>query len=64
MTTCASKLRQMRSMGGAAGIMDKLPGMGALPAGAASMMDDGQLRRMEAVVNSMTPRERSNPRHS
>ena len=55
------QLRQMRSMGGAAGIMDKLPGMGALPAGAASMMDDGQLRRMEAVVNSMTPRERSNP---
>ena len=55
------QLRQMRSMGGVAGIMDKLPGMGALPPGAAGNMDDRQLRRMEAVINSMTPRERSNP---
>ena len=55
------QLRQMRNMGGVAGIMDKLPGMGALPAGAAGMMDERQLIRMEAVINSMTPRERSNP---
>ena len=55
------QLRQMHSMGGVAGIMDKLPGMGALPPGAAGNMDDRQLRRMEAVINSMTPRERSNP---
>ena len=55
------QLRQMRSMGGVAGIMDKLPGMGALPPGAAGMMDERHLVRMEAVINSMTPRERSNP---
>lgn len=55
------QLRQMRNMGGVAGIMDKLPGMGALPPGAAGMMDERQLVRMEAVINSMTPRERSNP---
>ncbi len=55
------QLRQMRNMGGLAGIMDKLPGMGALPPGAAGMMDEHQLVRMEAVINSMTPRERSNP---
>ncbi len=55
------QLRQMRNMGGLAGIMDKLPGMGALPPGAAGMMDERQLVRMEAVINSMTPRERSNP---
>ncbi len=55
------QFQQMRSMGGVAGIMDKLPGMGALPPGAANMMDEGQLRRMEAVINSMTPRERGNP---
>lgn len=55
------QFRQMRNMGGVAGIMDKLPGMGALPPGAAGMMDERQLVRMEAVINSMTPRERSNP---
>jgi len=55
------QFRQMRNMGGVAGIMDKLPGMGALPPGAAGMMDERQLRRMEAVINSMTPRERGNP---
>ncbi len=55
------QLRQMRNMGGVAGIMDKLPGMGALPTGAAGMMDERQLVRMEAVINSMTPRERGNP---
>lgn len=55
------QFQQMRNMGGVAGIMDKLPGMGALPPGAAGMMDEGQLRRMEAVINSMTPRERGNP---
>ncbi len=55
------QLRQMRGMGGVAGIMDKLPGLGALPPGAAGMMDEGQLRRLEAVINSMTPRERANP---
>ncbi len=54
------QLRQMRDMGGVAGIMDKLPGMGAMPA-AAKMLDDSQLRRMEAVIDSMTPRERGNP---
>ncbi len=54
-------LRQMRDMGGMAGIMDKLPGAGVLPPAAAGMMDERQLRRMEAVVDSMTPRERGNP---
>jgi len=55
------QLQQMKSMGGMAGILDKMPGMGALPAGAAQMTDDSQFRKMEAVINSMTLRERSNP---
>ena len=54
-------LRQMRDLGGMAGIMDRLPGAGVLPPAAAGMMDERQLRRMEAVVDSMTPRERGNP---
>ena len=55
------QLKQMQNMGGVASIMDKLPGMGALPPGAASMVDDSQFRRMEAIINSMTMRERLNP---
>ena len=55
------QLKQMQNMGGVASIMEKLPGMGALPQGAASQVDDSQFRRMEAIINSMTPRERLNP---
>lgn len=55
------QLKQMQNMGGVASIMDKMPGMGALPPGAANLMDDSQFRRMEAIINSMTMRERLNP---
>lgn len=55
------QLGQMQNMGGVASIMDKMPGMGALPPGAAKMVDDSKFRQMEAIINSMTPRERTNP---
>ncbi len=55
------QLKQMQNMGGVASIMDKMPGMGALPPGAMSQVDDSQFRRMEAIINSMTMRERVNP---
>lgn len=55
------QLTQMQNMGGVASIMDKLPGMGALPPGAAKMVDDSKFKRMESIINSMTPRERRNP---
>ncbi len=55
------QFRQMQKMGGISGLLDKLPGMGNLPAGAASQLDDRQVRRMEAIINSMTPKERRKP---
>lgn len=55
------QLKQMQNMGGVASIIDKLPGMGALPPGAAKMVDDSKFKRMESIINSMTPRERRNP---
>ena len=55
------QLGQMQNMGGVASIMDKMPGMGALPPGAAKMVDDSQFKRMEAIINSMTLKERRNP---
>jgi len=53
------QLDQMLSMGGLAGLMDKMPGMGQMPKNA--MMDDGQVHRMKAIINSMTLHERSYP---
>ena len=55
------QLAQMKNMGGVASIMDKMPGMGALAPGAAGMADDSQFCRLEAIINSMTMRERVNP---
>jgi len=57
----AEQLRQMRNMGGVAGLMDKLPGMDALPAGVKARVGDGDLVRMEAIVGSMTRHERRFP---
>ena len=55
------QLKQMQSMGGVSTIMDKMPGMGSLPPGASGMVDDSHFRQMEAIINSMTMKERSNP---
>jgi signal recognition particle subunit SRP54 len=53
------QLEQMLNMGGLAGMMDKLPGMGNMPKNA--MMDDRQVHSMKAIINSMTAQERSFP---
>ncbi|MEN8205843.1 MAG: signal recognition particle protein [Pseudomonadota bacterium] len=53
------QLEQMLNMGGLAGMMDKMPGMGQMPKNA--MMDDSQVHRMKAIINSMTRHERSYP---
>ena len=62
MNDLLSQLRQLRKMGGLSGLMGMLPG--ALQAKAAmskAKIDEGQLKRQEAVILSMTPRERRNP---
>jgi signal recognition particle subunit SRP54 len=51
---------QMRKMGGVQGLLDKLPGELARVAQAAQA-DDGAIRRLEGIINSMTPAERSRP---
>ena len=52
---------QVKKMGGMAGIMDKLPGMGGMPQQAMNQVDDRQISRLEAIINSMTPKERRKP---
>ncbi len=55
------QLVQMRNMGGLAGLMDKLPGMSELPTGVKDQVNDREVVRMEAIINSMTPGERRFP---
>ena len=55
------QLRQMENMGGLGSLVDKLPGMNRLPEAARAQMDDRQTRRMIAIINSMTPKERRFP---
>ncbi|NKB97467.1 MAG: signal recognition particle protein [Pseudomonadales bacterium] len=55
------QLDQMANMGGLSNMMDKLPGMSQLPAGAQSQLDDGQFKQMGVIIDSMTPHERHFP---
>jgi len=55
------QLQQMMGMGGLSGLMDKLPGMGNIPKDVRSQVNDRELVRMVAIINSMTPGERSHP---
>ncbi len=57
----AEQLDQMQNMGGMAGMLKMLPGM-KLPQEAMAQMDDKPIRRMQAMVYSMTPKERRYPR--
>lgn len=57
----AEQLEQMREMGGMAAMLDKLPGGAALPQGVKAQMGDRELKRMHAIVGSMTRQERLHP---
>jgi signal recognition particle subunit SRP54 len=55
------QLRQMRKMGGLQGIMGMLPGVGQIKKQMSeAKLDEGLLKRQEAIINSMTPKEREN----
>jgi signal recognition particle subunit SRP54 len=57
-----SQLRQLRKMGGMQGLLGMLPGaMQAKAAMSKAKIDEKQLKRQEAVILSMTPKERRNP---
>lgn len=55
------QLQQMKNLGGFAGLMDKLPGMGNMSQMVEQANMGKQFSRMEAIINSMTPAERRNP---
>ena len=51
---------QMRKMGGVSAMMDKLPAQ-LSQAAAGSKVDDKSINRLEGIINSMTPAERTKP---
>ena len=55
------QLGQMKKMGGMASLLDKLPAQLAGQIDPAKLQDDKQLRRIEGMINAMTPQERANP---
>ena len=55
------QLEQMNHLGGLAGMLDKLPGVGNLPSGVLDQASQVQTGRLVAIINSMTPRERRHP---
>jgi signal recognition particle subunit SRP54 len=55
------QLQQMNNMGGITSMLDKLPGMGNMAQMAQQNLDVKLFARMEAMINSMTPKERRNP---
>ena len=55
-------MKQMRKMGGLSAILGMMPGMGISKADLEGAVDEKQLKHLEAIVLSMTPKERSNPK--
>ncbi len=53
------QLRRLKKMGGLLSLLDFLPGAGKLKQNVD--IDEGQLARIEGIICSMTPEERSNP---
>lgn len=55
------QLKQIHNMGGVMGIMSKLPGVNQLPQNVKDQFNDKKLIEIEAMINSMTPKERRFP---
>ncbi|HWA78110.1 MAG TPA: signal recognition particle protein [Polyangiaceae bacterium] len=57
-----NQIRMIQKMGSVRDLVDKIPGMGnMLPPGAADQIDEGELGRIEAMIQSMTRSERADP---
>ena len=56
-----AQLNQVRKMGSLGGLMKLMPGVSKEMRNAAKNVDDGELNRVEAIIRSMTARERRDP---
>jgi signal recognition particle subunit SRP54 len=56
-----SQMQQIKKMGPIGGIIEMLPGMGGMAKQAQAAVDSGELKRVEAIIQSMTRQERNDP---
>jgi signal recognition particle subunit SRP54 len=56
-----AQMRQLRSMGSLEGVLEMIPGGSALKNQVAGADTEGEVRKMEAIILSMTKRERAHP---
>jgi len=54
-------IRQLKSMGSVAGVLEMMPGAGQLKGALAGSDPEAEVKRMEAIILSMTRRERLHP---
>jgi signal recognition particle subunit SRP54 len=55
------QLRQLRRMGPLSSVLEMLPKVGPLRGLDSANVDESGLKRVEAIINSMTPKERTRP---
>jgi signal recognition particle subunit SRP54 len=56
-----AQIQQMKKLGGLSSLVDKLPGAGGKVGAQDLAQGEKQMRRIEAIINSMTPEERRKP---
>lgn len=57
-----NQMRQIKKMGGLGGVMNLMPGIGKIKeAMADKQVDEGMVKRQEAIILAMTPAERAKP---
>ena len=54
-------MNQMKKMGGLSSVLSMMPGLGSQMKGIEDAIDEKKMARTEAIILSMTPKERSNP---
>jgi signal recognition particle subunit SRP54 len=55
------QIQKVQNMGGLASMMEMLPGLGQATKKMKGQLDEGELRKTEAIIRSMTRQERSSP---
>ena len=56
-----SQLNQVKKMGPIGQLLQMVPGAGQMAGAAQEAVDSGQMKRIEAIIDSMTPEERRKP---
>ena len=62
LTYSFSQLQQIKKMGPLSQLLEMVPGFRGVTKEVSPEMTDRELRRIEAIINSMTPEERRKPR--